>query len=432
MYYKSKNTKQICLMTIQSVLSDTFLSKTRIAYTWTRILNTPFWALYTLLPFILCKDLQATPWQIACIISLKPIVSLFSLYWSSQIKRRHDRLVSNIIWAGVLGHLPFLFVPWISHPWFFILASAIYMLFHRGVNPAWMEVLKVNVPEDARKTVFAYGSAVYHAGGAILAIAMGWLMDDYFQAWRWLFPITALISLGAIIFQATLPINTSSCENKFENQNHPFSFKAQLTKPWKEAWDLMKQRHDFARFQIGFMLGGGGLMLWQPALPQFFFDTLQLNYKELTIAMTLCKSIGYTLALPLWTKMMSRLDIFAFSGSITAIAALFPLGLMAAQSNLLWLYAAYLLYGFMQAGSELSWNLSGPIFSKQEDSSTYSGVNVVSIGLRGCVAPPLGSYLCNFTNATVVLLIGGGFCLLATWQMYFNRQKEEKSYFIPS
>src|ERR1700722_510591 len=117
-------------MPIKNALFDIYLSKTRIAYTWTRILNTPFWALYTLLPFIMCKDLQATPWQIACIISLKPIVSLFSLYWSSQVKRRRDRLVSNIVWAGILGHLPFLFVPWISHPWFFIFASAVYMLFH--------------------------------------------------------------------------------------------------------------------------------------------------------------------------------------------------------------------------------------------------------------------------------------------------------------
>ena len=416
-------------MTIKSAFFDIYLSKTRIAYTWTRILNTPFWALYTLLPFIMCKDLQATPWQIACIISLKPIVSLFSLYWSSQIKRRRDRLISNIIWAGILGHLPFLFVPWISHPWFFIFASAVYMLFHRGVNPAWMEVLNVNVPEDTRKTVFAYGSAVYHVGGAFLAILMGWLLDDFFQAWRWLFPITALFSLGSIIFQAALPVK-KSLSNDSSSAIPSFSLKEQVQRPWKEAWELMKQRPDFARFQIGFMLGGGGLMLWQPALPQFFFDTLQLNYKEVTFAMTLCKSIGYTLALPLWTRAMSRMDIFLFSGVVTAIAALFPIGLMAAQWNLVWLYTAYLVYGMMQAGSELSWNLSGPIFSKQEDSSTYTGVNVVSIGLRGCIAPPLGSYLCNLTNATMVLLMGGGFCLLATWQMYLNRQKEEKPYFI--
>lgn len=415
-------------MTIKSEFLDIHLAKTRIAYTWTRILNTPFWALYTLLPFILCKDLQATPWQIACIISLKPIVSLFSLYWSSQIKRQRDRLLSNIVWAEIFGHLPFLFVPWISHPWFFVFASAVYMLFHRGVNPAWMEVLKVNVPEESRKTVFAYGSAFYHVGGAILAIGIGWTLDDYFQAWRWLFPITALCSLAAIVFQINLPIKGAPFPEIKEKSS--FSFKEEVIKPWREALGLMKRRPDFSRFQIGFMLGGGGLMLWQPALPQFFFDTLMLNYKELTIAMTLCKSIGYTLALPLWTRMMNRIDIFLFSAAVTAIAALFPLGLMAAQSNVLWLYASYFLYGFMQAGSELSWNLSGPIFSRHEESSLYSGVNVVSIGFRGCFAPPLGSYLCNMTSATTALLMGGGCCLLATWQMYANHQKEEQESFI--
>lgn len=414
-------------MALKVVFLDYHFSKTRLAYTWTRILNTPFWAIYTLLPFILYKDLQATPWQIACIVSLKPMVSLFSLYWSSQISRRRDRLVSNIVWAGIFGHLPFLFVPWVNNPWFFVFASATYMLFHRGVNPAWMEVLKVNIPENSRKTVFAYGSAVYHVGGALLAILMGWILDDSFQAWRWLFPLTALLALGAILFQATLPIKKIASD---QAATTTVNFKGQFLKPWKEAWELMKARPDFTRFQIGFMLGGGGLMLWQPALPQFFMETLQLNYKELTVAMTLCKSFGYALALPLWTRGMNKMDLFFFSGIVTAIAALFPISLMTAQWNIFFLYAAYLLYGAMQAGSELSWNLSGPIFAKHDDSSTYTGVNVVTIGLRGCIAPPLGSFICNLTNASMVLLMGGTFCLLATWQMIYNRRREEKPYLL--
>jgi hypothetical protein len=108
------------------------------------------------------------------------------------------------------------------------------------------------------------------------------------------------------------------------------------------------------------------------------------------------------------------------------MAAFFPLFLMAAEWNIICLYLAYLLYGAMQAGSELSWNLSGPIFAKHEESSTYTGVNVVSVGLRGCVAPPLGGFLCNLTGATVVLLMGGSFCILASLQLFLNRQKAEK------
>jgi len=409
---------------ILNFIKDIHSRQTWVAYTATRLLNAPFWILHVLLPFILTKDLHATPWQIACLVSLRPVISLLSWYWSTPIQRRRDRLLSNIVVANILGHLPFLFVPLISDVWFFIFASAIYTLFNRGVNPAWMEILKINVPEESRRTLFALGSSVYHVGGGLLAILTGWLLDDYLQAWRWLFPLTALLALSASFVQWKLPIKQEmQAEEKISS---PFSF----TKPWKDAWQLMKQRPDFLHFQIGFMLGGGGLMLWQPALPQFFFTVLKLNYTELSLAMTLCKSIGYTLALPLWTRAMSRLNIFIFSAAVTAIAALFPFSLMAAEWHLVWLYVAYILYGIMQAGSEMSWNLSGPIFSKQEDSSIYSGVNVMTIGLRGCLAPTLGGLLCQWTNVSVVLVLGGILCLLATWQMGLNRQKEKVPSFL--
>ncbi len=395
--------------------------QTRRVYAWSRILNTPFWAIYTLLPFILCKDLRATPFEIACIISLKPIVSLFSLYWSSWVQKRGDRLIPNIVWATILGHLPFLLVPWVDHPWFFIFASAVYMLLHRGVHPAWMEILKAHVSEDMRKHVFAFGSAIYYVGGALLSIGIGILMDHYLEAWRWIFPLTALIALSAAFVQTNLPSPVLACEKGSDSL--AFSLKEKIVKPWKEALFLLKERKDFAHFQIGFMLGGGGLMLWQPALPEFFFHTLELNYKELTFAITFCKSVGYTLSLPIWTRLMNKVDIFTFSGIVTVVAALFPLGLMAANLHFIWLYMAYFLYGIMQGGSELSWNLSGLIFAKEEDSSVYTGVNVVTIGVRGCIAPPLGSFLCNLTSAAMVLFVGGVFCLAATWQMLVTRDK---------
>ena len=400
------------------------LIQTQRAYAWTRILNTPFWALFLLLAFIMRKDLNATPVQIACVISINPIVSLFSFYWSSQIQKRRDRLIPNIIWSGILGHLPFLFVPWIENPWYFVFASGIYMLFYRGVNPAWMEVLKINIPEKELKKVFAYGSAFYHVGGALLAIVIGWVLDDYFQAWRWLFPLTALIAMSAIFLQIRLPIQTTKESIIFKDPF--FSFKDHLKNPWKNAWNLLKKRTDFMSFQIGFMLGGGGLMLWKPALPEFFFEVLNLNFIELTIAMTLCKSLGYTLVLPLWTRAMGRLDLFMFSAIVCGIAALFPIGLMAAQWHIFWLYAGYILYGMMQAGSELSWNLSGPIFSGDEDSSSYTGVNILTIGLRGCVAPAIGSFLCEIANPSLVLVMGGVLCLLGAWQMYFNAAKHKE------
>ena len=84
---------------------------TKRAYLATRILDVPLWAIFNMLPLILLKGLHATPFQLAVYIALKPIVSVFALYWSALVKDRADRLLSNIVFARILGSFPFFFFP---------------------------------------------------------------------------------------------------------------------------------------------------------------------------------------------------------------------------------------------------------------------------------------------------------------------------------
>lgn len=408
-------------MSQSSALCDIARRKTRSAFMWTSILNTPFWAIFNMLPFILYKDLHATPLQITSIIILKPAVSLIALYWSALIEKRRDRLLSNLIWARVLSHLPFFLFPFVDNPWFFIASFGFYMMLARGTVPAWMEVLKLNVTGISRERIFAYGSAFGHVGGGLLPFALGGLMDSYEQSWRWIFPATAMISLLAIFFKSRIPITGESPDK--EEKILQFSWKQQLFKPWKSAWKLIKRRPDFARYQLGFMIGGAGLIIMQPALPAFFMDGLNLTYTDLAVALTLCKGVGFALTSPMWAKILHKINIFRFNSCVTSLACLFPLFLIAAQMNLAWLYVGYLLYGVMQAGSEMSWNMSGPIFAKNEESSVYSSINVMTVGLRGCIVPLIGSLLGNILQATAIMLIGGVLCLVSVGFMtMYSRQ----------
>jgi MFS family permease len=358
------------------------------------------------------KDLHASPLQITLVIALKPMVSLFSFYWSSLVIKRRDRLVSNVIWAGILGHIPFILLFWINDPWFCVAASAIYMLLSRGVIPAWTEILKLNISVDSRPKVFAYTSSLWYLGSGLFPFFFGWLLDGSLYSWHWLFPITALLSLSAIFLQIQIPIPTTTPLHSAH-----LSFRNQLTQPLKNAWQLIKSRQDFSRYLVGFTLGGSGLIVLQPALPLFFVDNLNLSYVELGTAITLFKGIGYALTSPAWARWMDRVDIYRFSSAVMFIAALFPLCLICSQWNLICLYIAYLGYGFMQAGSELSWRLSGPLFAREEDSSIYSSVNVLMVGLRGCLIPPLGALLCTFGSPVLAILTGALFCLLGTLHM---------------
>jgi hypothetical protein len=237
------------------------------------------------------------------------------------------------------------------------------------------------------------------------------MMDLSADAWRWIFPITGLCSLTATFFQMRIPTVV-----KVENVNEqPTSIANRILSPWQKAGSLLLSRKDFAHYQIGFMVMGSGLMLMQPTIYSFFDEKLLLSYLEFAVALSFCKGIAYALASPLWGRWLNKVGIFKFSGFVTILASLFPLLLLSSMWQIGWLYAAYILYGIMQAGSEMSWNMSGPIFSKDRDSSLYTSVNVVTVGVRGLFAPALGSLLFTFTeSSTFVMLLGCSMFLIAT------------------
>lgn len=393
--------------------TEHLLKRTRSAFIWTRILSIPFWGLVNMLSIILYKDLHITPFQITLILMLKPMSALLAPYWSQAIYQRQDRVISNLVWSNILRYIPFLFLPWVESPWVIILAFAVYMVLYRGSMPAWMETFKRNLPEVTRERIFAYGSTIEYCGTAALPLALGFILDGYEQAWRWLFPVTALLGLASTWFLYRLPAMSADAQTPPPRETFSL-FKEHILKPWKQSWSLMCERADFASFQVGFMLGGAGLMVMQPALPMFFVDILDLSYTKIMFALAMCKGIGFTLASPFWIKMFRKVNIFSFSALVTVLAALFPFFLIGAQYHIVLLYVAYGLYGIMQAGSELSWHMSGPIFSQHKDSSAYSGTNVLSVGIRGCIAPTVGSLLYTATNSTVVMLLGSLFCFMAT------------------
>lgn len=380
--------------------------RTRSAFIWTNILNAPFWAIFNMLPFILYKDLHATPLQITAVIALKPMVSLLSLYWSSFIEKRADRLIANVVWARLLSHLPFFFFPFVNNAWFFVASFGFYMMLARGTVPAWMEILKQNIPALSRERTFAVATSFGYLGNALLPFVVGPLMDNYFQAWRWIFPVFAALSMLAVFFMHRIAIQNATLQPVKSDE----SLWRQIQRPWKSAWELLAKRADFRYYQIGFMIGGSGFIIIQPALPVFFVDQLHLSYTELAVALTLCKGIGFALISPIWAQGINRMDIFKFNGLVTLLAAAFPLFLVAATGNLLWLYTGYVFYGAMQAGSEMVWNLSGPLFARHEDSSVYSNVNILTVGLRGSFVPALGSVICNWSGSLPVMAMGVLLC----------------------
>lgn len=392
------------------------------AFLWTKLLNAPFWSLYCMLPFILYRDLHASPVLVAFAVATKPLSALLAVYWRQALNHNTRWLRNNVIWAGILGHAPFFFAPFFDSPYPLLLSGILCMALCRGAMPAWMELLKKFIPNTGRAPLFARSSALTYLGDAFFACTIGWLLDGYIEAWRWLFPATALLGCAALLWQRRLPVTESSDTTDTIDTSYAPPLISQLFQPWREAWRLLRERRDFLRFQIGFALGGGGLMVIQGALPTYFVDVLEISYSKMGVALGLCKGLGFVATTPLWARLFSRLDIYRFNGLVTFGAIAYPLLLLTATHDLIWLYTAYLCYGIMQGGSEIGWNLSGITFSHNEESTKFTNVNILMVGLRGGLAP-LGGWVCAHYSPHSAILLGAVFSMLATYSLFSYSQR---------
>lgn len=383
------------------------------AFIWSRILSIPFWVMLNTLSILLYKEFHVSPILVTLLIALKPITALFASYWSCFFsgKNRH------FIFTNFIRFVPFLFFFAVDSAWTVIICFSMYMILSRGSMPVWTELVKNHLPKDSQHRLFALGNTCEYLGTTIFPIVIGMLLDYNANLWRLLFPLTALLGLASTILMLPLP-NTLT-------DTPPIKRKVFL--PWKNAFTLLKSHHDFRTYLIGFMLGGAGLMVIQPVLPIFFVDELQFSYTEMMIAISVCKGIGYAISTPVWVRLFKQLPIFQFSFLVAFLAFCFPLILIGGKW-LFWLcYMAYLGYGLMQSGSELSWHLSPAVFSRHKESLPFSETNILAVGLRGCVIPFLGSFLFYLFNSVTVMLVGSLFCLFGSFVLIQYKTEPEKA-----
>lgn len=404
-----------------------YLKNTQFVFIASKFLNSSLGAMYGLLAFILCKQCHATPLQITLLVSSKPLVAIVSFYGFLFIKNKPHRLKTLIIASTLLSFLPCFLFPFISNSWFSIFSFALFMMSARAMLPAWSEVFKLNIDAEKRGPVFSRGSTINYLSNIVLPLLIAPIMDYYPPSWRWIFFGLAFIQLVDLIILVKLRINFENYCFDTVPLKENFSIPSLILRPWKNCWNLMKLRPDFRNYQIVFMLGGTGLILAHPVLPIFFEQVLHLSYTEMALAVSVCKGIGFALTSPIWATWFNRISIHLFNFHVTAFAGLFALIIVLMGEQVGWVYFAYLIYGVMQAGSELSWNLAGPRFAKNEDSTLFTSVNVAMVGLRGCVAPFFGELLFLSSSFTVVFLCSALFCFSGALYSAFLELRTRKS-----
>ncbi len=370
-----------------------------------------------MIAFILYKDLGASPIQITALVAVKPVVAVFSSYWNGFFPVAQGCLKVNLVVAMVLGSVPALFFPFFDSAWPLVISFGIYFFAERAIMPAWMELVKVSFTRSDQSQVVSHGSLIMFMTSAALPILVAPFLDHYNQSWKWIFPVLGVISLGRLPFLLYLAKLFPS------EQKASSSSVCTIFSPFKEGHRLLCQRPDFAFYQLIFFCGGLGLMVMQPCLPEIVQTNLKLSYKQIAAAVALCKGVGFAVARPAWSRALHKTNIFKYCAVAALFAAFSILFILLSEHLPLGIYFAFVLYGIMQAGSQLSWQLGGPIFSPKSDSSVYTNVNVTFVGIKGCLGPLLGGLLHAKLGAAAALYVGSIFCFLGFCLGYFGSVK---------
>ncbi len=390
---------------------------TKVAWLWMHVANEPFIALFSIFPFILRKDLGASALQISIFVTLKPVVSVFSFYWSSNLTRNRKKLRSNLMGAWLFARLPFFVFPFFDNVGGMIAAFGIYQFFSRAGMPAMMEVLKLNIEKNPREKLFTQVYVLSFIESVCLGLFMGKLLDLHSSTWKFLFFITSALSIATLLIQKRIPLP----KNLEKDKNILPMTTNRLIQPIKDCIHLIRSRPDFAHFQWSFMIGGIGLMLIAPALPIYYVDILSLSHHDQTIARCFYMGLGVIGSSFIWKKALSLNSPIYLTPFILMGFSLFPFTLLFAKINPFFINIAFLFYGISQGGSHLLWNLSGTLFAKEEDSSKFSTVNVLMVGIRGLFAPILGGVLCATTGPVSTLVCG---CVISLGGVIFTRIKQ--------
>ncbi|MDT8438844.1 MAG: MFS transporter [Wenzhouxiangellaceae bacterium] len=255
-----------------------------------------------------------------------------------------------------------------------------------GVITLRAAIWRANFPRPVRATVTGQIAVTYSIVMALTAAGIGAMMEIEPEAWRWLYPITALAGVLA-----------AWRYRRFTVRGHGRLLREEAAAGtgrirFADAIDVLRHDRWYRRYMATmFMFGSGNLMVIG-LLVVILTEQLGMPRWQQVMVTTTVPLLAVSLMTPFWARRLDRMHVLDYravhSWMFVAAMACFVPGALFIQPWLFWLGA--LVLGAAFAGGKLGWNLGHNDFSSDGRSTLYMAIHVTLTGIRGLLAPLLG------------------------------------------
>lgn len=362
------------------------------------------------LPFIqiIGRKIGASEFQIALLTATPFIANIFALFWTEDIFGKGR--IWYVMWPGAIGRTLILGMFFVSTPFAYTLLIFLYMAITAIPFPSYAYVMKANYPDDQRGRLMSY-VRLGNAGMWVLASAIGgWILERGTGYYRYLFPFAAVFGvLSALEFGRIKMECGIDIIKKCENHKERMVTLSHLAAPFKNS--------AFRWFLASYSMFEFGLLLSLPVFPLVLVDEVHIPNVIAGIYGSIVASFGLA-GFFFWGRFIDRQTVGRTLSAVCLTASLIPLIYLSSR-NLWLLGAAHAFSGLTYAAMELMGYVIITRMSSDREVPRYMAVHIALSGVRGGIAPFLGTALMSAYGASTVfwlsiILILFGFLLAAS------------------
>jgi hypothetical protein len=402
---------------------------------------------------VVSKTFDAGPLLITIVQATPAFANLVSLFWGALIVGRPKMPVFlSVAAASVAVTLSVAATPHTAAGgWIFALQICLSRVFMCGVVTTRASLWKSNYPRSHRGRITANLQIVRTLMSLPVILGGGLLFDLDHSAYHWFYPLVAILgAMGLLVLRGERVRGERRDAARRSNGDEPIA-DAGLIQPFSlvtlispgqlfaRMGRALREDPRFARYCQAQMCIGTANLMAMPVNTIVLTKVMELSYTASNTLLDIVPRVVTVLMLPVWARLFDRVGVLRFRvtnslcwcGSLLfcGVGALFA-SLQATGSlpgALTFGLAAYgvgrLFEGLAQSGGAIAWNIGHLHFAEDDKAELYMGIHVSLTGLRGLIAPFVGTLLYAWIGWVVFLV---GFVISGLGFLIFSRLAREE------
>lgn len=358
--------------------------------------------------------------EVATLITMLPSVAmLFATAYDTGPAVRGKR--GYFVFAAVFGRLVFVVVPLIAllvpgawQSFAFVALVAFSAVICAGIPPALNQLWGANYIPASRGRRFAWNSSLGMLMVMTGAFIAGMVLDAQPLVGGHgnhvvLYPIAALCGALALVGFYQIRMRFAAAPRSLARGTF-----ARIKDSYARAFKLMRDDRHFRTYELGFFIYGIAFMMLMPAIPVLFANYLEADYGEFTRATVVTMQLTLMIMAPIVAWLSSGRRVTLVTAAAFTSLALFPavLTVTALTREIVFAYAAFVVFGLAMSGVHFVWNLGALAFARGGNALAYTSTHAAMVGARAMIGFPLGYVLMKVFADTLLPVFVTASCLL--------------------